>query len=270
MIDTENRSGSLYAGMDIGGTHIGEFLTVDLDPPFSPQRYMEAIEAAEQAGVEFMVVDSLSHAWSGEGGMLDMQGAIAKRSGNSYTAWRDITPQHNRLIDKLLQCDMHVVIAMRTKTEYVVEDNGQGKKAPRKIGTAPVFRDGIEYEVTTFFDLAQDHTAATTKDRTGLFDGQIFRISTATGALLQSWLAGAEPEPRQGRADKPSEPAQPTLAERVDAHMRGHCEGMTKEQKEAVAAQIKEITGGTANYRAVTDEAVLLSILKKFGGDEVC
>ena len=75
-----------------------------------------------------------------------MQANIAKRTGNGYTAWRDVTPQHNRLVDRILQCNMHIAATLRTKTEYVIEDNAQGKKAPRKVGMAPVFREGFEYE----------------------------------------------------------------------------------------------------------------------------
>ncbi len=80
--------------------------------------------------MEFLIIDSLSHAWSGEGGLLDMQASIAKRSGNSYTAWRDVTPLHNRLVDKILQCPMHVAATLRTKTEYVIEEDRQRQKEP--------------------------------------------------------------------------------------------------------------------------------------------
>ena len=193
VIDTENASGSLYVGTQIGTVRIGEYLTIPLEPPFSAARYLEAVDLAEQNGVEFLIIDSLSHAWSGEGGLLDVQGNVAKRSGNSYTAWREVTPLHNKLVDRILQCPMHVAVTLRTKTEYVIEDNGSGKKTPRKIGMAPVFRDGVEYEFTIFFELDQSHAAAATKDRTGLFDGQYFLIAPDTGARIRDWLAGAKP-----------------------------------------------------------------------------
>ena len=125
------------------------------------------------------------HAWSGEGGLLDVQRNIAKRSGNSYTAWREATPQHNKLVDRVLQCPMHVAITLRTKAEYVIEDNGNGKKSPKKVDMAPVFRDSIEYEVTVFFELSQDHVVSATKDRTGVFDGQFFTISPDTGTKIR-------------------------------------------------------------------------------------
>ena len=187
----------------VSSTRIGEYLTIALDAPFSAARYLEAIEAAENAGVEFLIIDSLSHAWSGEGGLLDMQANIAKRSGNSYTAWRDVTPLHNKLVDKILQCPMHVAATLRTKTEYVIEDNGQGKKAPRKVGMAPIFREGLEYEFSVFFELAQDHSAAATKDRTGLFDGQYFVITPDTGAKIAGWLGNAEKNATVTAAEMP-------------------------------------------------------------------
>ena len=172
---------------------VGEYLTINLEAPYSAARYLEAIDLAEQTGVEYLVIDSLSHAWTGEGGLLDVQSNVAKRSGNSYTAWREVTPLHNKLVDRILQCPMHVAVTLRTKTEYVIEDNGSGKKTPRKIGMAPVFRDGVEYEFTIFFELDQSHAAAATKDRTGLFDGQYFLIAPDTGARIRDWLAGAKP-----------------------------------------------------------------------------
>lgn len=266
LIDTENESGSLYVGKQIGGTVVGEYLTINLEAPFSAARYLESIDLAEQNGVEYLVIDSLSHAWTGEGGLLDVQGNVAKRSGNSYTAWREVTPLHNRLVDRILQCAMHVAVTLRTKTEYVIEDNGNGKKTPRKIGMAPIFRDGVEYEFTIFFELDQSHAAAATKDRTGLFDGQYFLIAPDTGVRIHEWLADAKTEPTAPIAVSHQDAAQCEIpiAERVEQTMQRHCAGMSREEKEVVAAQIKQITGGTANYRAVTDEATLHRIYDAF------
>lgn len=246
-------------GAAAGGIRVGEHLTIPLEAPFSAARYLEAIDAAEDAGVEFLIIDSLSHAWSGEGGLLDMQASIARRSGNSYTAWRDVTPLHNRLVDRILQCPMHVAATLRTKTEYVIEDNGNGKKSPRKVGMAPVFREGLEYEFSVFFELAQDHSASATKDRTGLFDGQYFIVTPETGAKIAGWLGGVADSkaPPAGR----SEPL--TWAERVDQLLKARCAGLMPEQKEQVAARLKEIAG-TANYRTVTDEDTLMAIYNAF------
>lgn len=266
LIDTENESGSLYVGKQVGSTNVGEYLIINLEAPYSAARYLEAIDLAEQTGVEYLVIDSLSHAWTGEGGLLDVQGNVAKRSGNSYTAWREVTPLHNRLVDRILQCAMHVAVTLRTKTEYVIEDNGSGKKTPRKIGMAPVFRDGVEYEFTIFFELDQSHAAAATKDRTGLFDGQYFLIAPDTGVRIHEWLAGAKPkEPAHIAAATPTSVHEEVpLTVLVEQTMQRYCAGLSKEDKEVVAAQIKQITGGTANYRAVTDEATLRRIYDYF------
>lgn len=251
-------------GATVGGIQVGEHLTIPLEAPFSAARYLEAIEAAEDAGVEFLIIDSLSHAWSGEGGLLDMQANIAKRSGNSYTAWRDVTQLHNRLVDKILQCPMHVAATLRTKTEYVIEDNGNGKKSPRKVGMAPVFREGLEYEFSVFFELAQDHSAVATKDRTGLFDGQYFVVTPETGSRIAGWLGGTADK----RPLSPSHNETLSWEERVDQLLKARCTGLAPEQKAQVASRLKEIAG-TANYRTITDEATLMAIYNAFKEESV-
>lgn len=184
LIDTERGSGELYSDL-------GEYCVGQLDAPYTPQKYIDAIKSAENAGFEVIIIDSLSHAWTGEGGMLDIQDAVAKasRSGNSYTAWREVTPLHNKLIDTILQSKCHIIITTRAKTEYLqTEENG--KKAIKKVGLAPIFRDGLEYEMTTFFEVGLDHTASVSKDRTKLFDGTYFKPSIETGEKLVQWLNG--------------------------------------------------------------------------------
>ncbi|TFW05724.1 hypothetical protein E4K72_11005, partial [Oxalobacteraceae bacterium OM1] len=189
MIDTEHGSGDLYADLLPEGYDV-----LTLTPPFTPARYVEAIHALEEIGVQTIIIDSLTHAWSGEGGSLDRQGKIADKSGNSWQAWRQVTPEHNALVEALLQSRCHIIATMRAKTEYVQEkDERTGKQVVRKIGLAPIMRDGIEYEFTTFFELDVHHMAYAGKDRTRLFDGDIFRPNIDTGAKLAAWLnAGAE------------------------------------------------------------------------------
>lgn len=188
LIDTEHGSGDLYA-------HLGDYDVITLEAPFTVAKYLEAIKAFEAAGYGVIIIDSLSHAWAGDGGLLDKQGKIADKIGNSYTAWRNVTPEHNALVDAMLQSDLHIIATMRAKTEYVMETNEKGKQAPKKVGLAPVQRDGMEYEFTVFLDIAIDHTATASKDRTGLFDGQYFKIDEKTGKKLLAWLeTGAEPE----------------------------------------------------------------------------
>jgi len=202
LIDTERGSGELYAGL--GGYCVGQ-----IDSPFTPQKYINAIKEAEEAGFEVVIIDSLSHAWSGEGGLLDMQDAATKASktGNSYMAWRQITPLHNKLIDTILQSKSHIIVTTRAKTEYALSDDN-GKKVPKKIGLAPIFRDGLEFEMTTFFEISQEHIITATKDRTGLFDNTNFKATKETGELLSDWLnSGKEvvtpPKPEKNPEQKP-------------------------------------------------------------------
>lgn len=184
VIDTENGSAELYS-------NLGAYSVCSITPPFTPKKYIQAITEAVQAGFKVLIIDSLSHAWTGEGGLLDMQDKAVKasKSGNSYTAWREITPEHNRLVDSLLQSDIDIIVTTRAKAEYVITDDG-GKKSIKKVGLAPVFRDGLEYELTVFFDMTQEHIATASKDRTGVFDGQNFKPTVETGKLLAQWREG--------------------------------------------------------------------------------
>jgi hypothetical protein len=180
MIDTERGSGELY-------DHLGLYDACTIDAPFEPRKYVEAILGAEELGYGTIIIDSLSHAWSGQGGLLDTQGRIADKTGNSWSAWRQVTPKHNELVDTMLQSKCHIIATMRSKMEYTqVEENG--KKQVKKLGMGPIQRDGMEYEFTVFMDLDHSHTATTTKDRTTLFDGKYFVPGIGTGKLLLDWL----------------------------------------------------------------------------------
>ena len=191
LIDTEHGSGDLYADLLPEGYDV-----LPLTPPFTPARYIEAIHALEDAGVQTIIVDSLSHAWTGEGGSLDRHGKIADRSGNSWQAWRQVTPEHNALVEAMLQSPCHMIATMRAKTEYVQEkDERTGRQVVRKIGLAPVMRDGIEYEFTIFMELDSQHLAHVGKDRTRLFDGMILRPDEQMGRELLAWLDSGAQEP---------------------------------------------------------------------------
>ena len=183
LIDTERGSGELY-------DHLGDYDACTLEAPFEPKKYVAAIKAAEEAGYDTIIIDSLTHAWAGTGGLLDRHGMIADKSGNSWAAWRMVTPQHNELVDALLQSSCHIIATMRSKMEYTQVEEG-GKKSVKKLGMSPIQRDGMEYEFTVFMDIDQNHIASSTKDRTTLFDGQYFKPSKQTGKLLMDWLERA-------------------------------------------------------------------------------
>ena len=189
MIDTENGSGDLYADMC-------DYDVQTLTAPYTIPKYLEAIHEAEQEGYDVLIIDSLSHAWSGEGGLLDVHSKLTStsKSGNSYAAWNKITPMQNRLIETMLASKCHVIATMRSKTDYAIMQGGSGKTEVRKVGLAPVQRDGVDYEFTVVFDLSMEHTVTVSKDRTSLFDKQVFVLSKDTGRILNNWLnTGADP-----------------------------------------------------------------------------
>ena len=181
LIDTEHGSGDLYA-------HLGDYDVIGIEAPYTVDKYQKAIAAFEQAGYTTIIIDSLSHAWAGDGGLLDKQGKIADRGTNSFAAWRTITPEHNALVDAMLQSPCHIIATMRAKQEYVLETNDKGKQTPKKVGMAPVQREGMEYEFTVMLDVDMQHIASASKDRTSLFDGRFFKISEDTGKELLAWL----------------------------------------------------------------------------------
>lgn len=198
-IDTENGSGELYS-------HITDYDILRITAPFMPEKYTDAIRAAEDAGYDAIIIDSLSHGWAGDGGCLDIQGKIADSGkGNSYTAWRSVTPKHNALVEAMLQSKCHIIATMRSKTEYIQQTGNTGKTEIKKVGLAPVQRDGIEYEFTIVFDLSIDHNATISKDRSSLFDGRIFKPSAATGAEIRAWLMN-------GATEQAAQPLQTDLA----------------------------------------------------------
>jgi len=196
LIDTEGGRGELYSNTTIRGIEIGEYNYLALDEPFTPQRYIEAIKTCEDAGMEVIIVDSLSHAWAGTGGMLEMKDKFATTAKNDFSAWRKVTPEHTKLVETLLRVKAHLIITVRAKTEYTLVENEKGKMEPRKVGMAPVFRDGLEYEMTIFMEINQEHNANASKDNTGIFDGVPFMPTEETGKAIVEWLeSGKEPAP---------------------------------------------------------------------------
>jgi hypothetical protein len=185
VIDTENGSASLYGDRFT-------FDTLDLAAPYTTKRYIEAINAAVEAGYEVVVIDSLSHQWMGEGGILSRKEALDARPGsNSYTNWGKFTPEHELFKAAILNSPVHLIATIRAKQDYVLETNDKGKQQPKKVGMAPVQREGMEYEFSLVFELAMEHRALISKDRTGLFDSEVpVDLSLpATAKRITQWLA---------------------------------------------------------------------------------
>jgi hypothetical protein len=227
VVDTENNSASLYANLKEGPLKGFEFDVLNLQAPYSIARYLEAMKAAEAAGYDVLITDSLSHAWAAEGGILDKKAKMDARGGNSFTNWNSLTPEQELLKAQIVGSKIHLIATMRSKQEYVIEQNDKGKQAPRKVGLAPIQRDGMEYEFTVVFDLAMDHSASASKDRTGLFDGQLFKPSAETGQALMRWLNDAKPEEPEAPNEPPKAASQELFCEKAGCtgKLRAHASG---------------------------------------------
>jgi len=210
VIDTERGSARKYVG-EFGI----QFQGIELET-FGPQNYVAAIKAAADAKFPVLVIDSLSHAWMGAGGLLEQVDEFAKReqSGNSFAAWKKGTPIQTQFIESILSYPGHVIVTMRSKTEYVIEPNSKGKMAPRKIGMAPVQRDGMEYEFDIFADVTPDHDMIVTKTRCPLFvDAIINKADEEFGRQYLGWLnSGVERAPAPVQPAAPAQPVAPTAA----------------------------------------------------------
>lgn len=186
VIDTEFRSASKYQG-ELHDDHCWDFDVCELEH-FSPTAYTAAIEAAGRAGYACLLIDSLSHAWTGTGGALEQ---VDKKGANKFTdGWREVTPLHNAMIDAMLGFPGHLIITMRTKVEYVIEVNEKGKSVPRKIGLKPVQREGMEYEFDVIVDLDIDHLAKVSKSRCSALDGKAATKPDGEFVVpLKTWLS---------------------------------------------------------------------------------
>jgi len=191
LIDTEGQSASKYAD-------IFNFDTLPLET-FSPTTYVEAIRFIESQGYEVCIIDSLSHAWIGKEGALEQVDKAAKRSqsNNSYVAWREVTPKHNELVDTMIRCKMHLIVTMRAKQEYVLDkDEKTGKTSVRKVGLAPIQREGLEYEFDVVGDMDLENNYIISKTRCSKLNGQIInKPSEELANILIEWLDGEIPPP---------------------------------------------------------------------------
>lgn len=182
VIDTENNSANLYA-------HLGEFRVLQLGAPYNPERYIEAIRACENASVEVIIIDSISHEWNGTGGCLE----IHDRMGGRFQDWAKLGERHQAFLNGILTSKCHVITTVRSKIDYSMDLGSNGKTKVVKHGLKPITREGLDYEMTLFFEIINDkHLTKASKDRTGLFvDKPEFVISSATGRKLVKWCQGA-------------------------------------------------------------------------------
>ena len=185
VVDTERASASLYSDRF-------EFDVLEISPPFHPDRLIDAIRTAEKAGYEVLIIDSLSHFWEGEGGVLDIADAAGSRSGgNSWAGWKTATPALRHLVDTILASDLHIIVTMRSKTEWVLEESinkhGKSVQTPKRVGMAPVMRAGMEYEFTVVGDLDLEHRLTITKSRCDALADQVVQPGRA-GEAAETFL----------------------------------------------------------------------------------
>lgn len=205
VIDSENRSASLYVGLN-GIT----FDVCELQPPYTYDKYLQAMKAAIDArAYDVLVIDSLTHVWSGEGGALE---TVDRKSngGNAFTAWKDVTPQHNRLLTALSASPIHLLCTVRTKTAYVLEErenrSGRLVQTPRKVGLAPIFREGVEYEFSVQLDINLEHEVTVSKTRITELDGAKFapgELSRIGAVMREFHESGTVPTPGMRPAQQP-------------------------------------------------------------------
>jgi len=182
IIDSENISADLYA-------HLGDFNVLPMVAPFSPEKYIEAIRACEKAGMEVIIVDSITHEWDGKGGCLE----IVESLGGKYQDWAKVTPRHQAFIEAIIQSPSHIITTVRRKQDYEMIKDGSGKVKVEKGGLREITREGFEYELTINLELDTKNNATVSKDRTGLFMGKpAFLPTEQTGRLIQHWCDQGE------------------------------------------------------------------------------
>lgn len=212
IIDTERQSASLYA-------HLGPFDALELGPPYSVDRYIGAIQALERAGCAVIIIDSASHAWMGDGGVLRLLDAI-----DDDKRWRafgtKVNPEQDRLVDAMLKSPAHIIATMRSRTKWVMQEKtnraGHQVMSPKRVGMEPIQRPGIEYEFTTMVDLDTDtHKATVVKNRCPLFDNWEPKIlSREHGRALAAWLLEGAEVPQEETAS-PQERATETAKQGI-------------------------------------------------------
>lgn len=195
MLNTEGDRGYYYADEF-------DYDIVDVLPNHNPEKYVKLIKEVEDAGYDILIIDSTSHEWEGKGGCLELQ----VQAGGRYQDWAKVTPRHQKFIDAIANCKMHVIATMRGKDQYDMSKDSNGKTSVQKLGVGAKQRDGFEYEFTCTFNIDQATSMAIPqKDNTHIFDEEGAQLLTEEhGALIVDWA-------RKGvKIKKSSKPVQST------------------------------------------------------------
>jgi len=227
VLDTEHGSASKYADLF-------DFDADNLEPPFHPNRYAAAIADAGKAGYDVLILDSISHAWMGKGGLLEEVDKVVarQRTANSYTAWKDITPIHQAFIEAILQAPMHIIATMRSKQDYVLETDDKGKTRPKKVGMAPVQRDGMEYEFDVVLEMDAQNRGIVAKTRCPALAGEVLdKPGEDLASTLREWLTGAAPPSRPEQVPTQAAPASASSASAAGGNGNGSGNGKSLTEK---------------------------------------
>lgn len=280
-IETEAKRSTYYADEF-------DFDILELKAPFTPEKYIDAIDDAIDSGYKILVIDSLSHEWMGKGGLLEVH---SNMPGNSYTNWSKITPRHEKFMDKVIDSPIHIFATVRGKDKYVLEDQN-GKQIPRKVGVGYQQRDDLEYLFTTSFTIEQDtHNFSTVKDNTHLFEGRHEILTEKDGELLYKWSIGGDVKSKKAEIDKAKEEAKAKIAlnaEEEAKKMASEAEKKNKKQqnklslnelksdillkckelsdngKRAEVIQILKDINGTPNPNDITDKTIAEKVVSAF------
>ncbi len=274
VIDTEHGSAAKYADLF-------KFDVAHAAPPYHPDGLIKLVTYAANNGYDVIIVDSVSHYWNGAGGVLDLKEDAERRmrNPNSYTAWKDVTPIHQRMVDTLVAVNAHVIVTMRSKQDYILVERN-GKQVPQKVGMAPVQRDGFEYEFDVMMDMDIENVGRIQKTRCPALTGAAFAKPGADmAAILRDWLTGAAPSqapapivftPAAPKATPP--PAQPARATgngqqqtQSPATDPGHLHDDEVQINEAKATDFFNVAADLLS----TDETAIKARMKALGYDKV-
>jgi len=252
VIDSENKSANLYA-------HLGNYKVLDIDAPFTPERYIESIQHCEREGMQVIIIDSISHEWDNQGGILDLH---SNMTGNSFAAWAKLTPRHNDFIQTILQSPLHIIGTIRTKQDYILADKN-GKLVPEKVGLKGITKDGLDYEMTLVFDLDIKNNASASKDRTSLFVGKPeFKITSETGQKILSWCN----QPQENSQPIEARPINEKAVDAVMLHRINSCttiDELIELFKSNPSIQVSMLAEFTRKRQLLTVKTDLKTIIKQ-------
>lgn len=263
-IDTENKSSSLYVGKQVGSTVIGGYNVINMEPPYEEQDLIDAISVCQNANMECVIIDSASAFWVDA---LETQGKIAERTKSNFSAWKPVKADQNRMMQAILQANMHIISNYRAKMEYTQETNESGKKVVKSLGMGMIAEGTNIYEYTLVLLLDADHVANAIKDRTGIFDGKYFTVTADTGRKIYQWMAEGEVAPTQPVIQKAAPAAEPSPnADRIAkaiAAVDPLITAAAKIDREGTLNRVVEICG-SKNYKKCTDIDALTALYHAF------